>query len=185
MTEIADLENRLSAAMDRIAKGLNGLDAGSGDVDGDSDHVTELKAALEAERSANAMLKDRIKALTEAAEARELGDVDGEVTILMEAHQREIDALKEAAAQERAAWDGLNQRLVRMRRSNKLMRSNTLALRQAAADMVVNADMINESLEIELEATKAAQELERAETDVIIKTLMPMVAGDDAKKESA
>ena len=55
------------------------------------------------------------------------------------------------------------------------MRSNTLALRQAAADMVVDPELINNSLQVELDAAIAAQELERAEADVIIKTLMPMV----------
>ena len=74
-----------------------------------------------------------MKALTAAAEARASGDTDGEVAAVTGAHQQEIEAIRDAAAEERAAWAGLNQRLVRLRRSNKLMRSNTLALRQAAA----------------------------------------------------
>ena len=180
MTDIADLENRLSAAMDRIATGLNTLGdvppAASGDQSGDqSEEIAALKAALEEERTANAQLEARVKALTAAAEARASGDTDGEVAAVTGAHQQEIEAIRDAAAEERAAWAGLNQRLVRLRRSNKLMRSNTLALRQAAADMVVDHELINNSLQVELDAAIAAQELERAEADVIIKTLMPMV----------
>ena len=180
MTDIADLENRLSAAMDRIATGLNNLGdasaAASGDQSGDqSVEIAALKAALEEERTANAQLEARVKALTLAAEARASGDTDGEVAAVTGAHQQEIEAIRDAAAEERAAWAGLNQRLVRLRRSNKLMRSNTLALRQAAADMVVDPELINNSLQVELDAAIAAQELERAEADVIIKTLMPMV----------
>ncbi|WP_370231629.1 hypothetical protein [Cognatishimia sp.] len=178
MTDIADLENRLSAAMDRIATGLNALgdapQAASGDA---SAEIAALRAALDEERTANAQLEERIKALTAAADARAMGDAAGEVAAVTDAHQREIEAIRDAAAEERAAWAGLNQRLVRLRRSNKLMRSNTLALRQAAADMVVDPELINNSLQVELDAAIAAQELERAEADVIIKTLMPMVNG--------
>ena len=168
MTDIADLENRLSAAMDRIATGLNSLGdapaAASGDQSGDqSEEIAALKAALEEERTANAQLEARVKALTAAAEARASGDTDGEVAAVTGAHQQEIEAIRDAAAEERAAWAGLNQRLVRLRRSNKLMRSNTLALRQAAADMVVDPELINNSLQVELDAAIAAQELERAE----------------------
>ena len=188
MSDIADLENRLSAAMDRISNGVNQLGGSApaavpaGDQSGE---IAALRAALEEERTANAQLEERIKALTAAAEARAPGDASGEAVAVQEAHRREIEAMRDAAAEERAAWEGLNQRLVRMRRSNKLMRSNTLALRQAASDMVVNPELINNSLQVELDATRAAQELERAEADVIIKTLMPMVNGVATGTEGA
>ena len=65
MTDIADLENRLSAAMDRIAAGLNNLGdapaAASGDQSGDqSEEIAALRAALEEERTANAQLEAAI-----------------------------------------------------------------------------------------------------------------------------
>lgn len=190
MTDIADLENRLSAALDRIAGGIDHLGASSGPVFtstsiSDDSEVAALRVALEEERTANAQLKERIKALTAAAEAREAGDDAGAAAAMSEAHRQEIEAIRDAAAEERAAWEGLNQRLVRLRRSNKLMRSNTLALRQAATDMAVDANLINSSLQVELDATKAAHELERAEADVIIKTLLPLVKGTADSKESA
>lgn len=179
MSEIAELENRLSAAMDRIAAGLTDL-SGAPSIDA-SEEIEALKAALEEERTTNAQLEERIKVLSAIGTASEAAeDQSAEMAALKEAHARELQALKDAAAEERAAWEGLNQRLVRMRRSNKLMRSNTLALRQAASDMVVDASLINNSLQLELDATKAAQELERAEADVILKTLLPLVEGDGA-----
>lgn len=185
MTDIADLENRLSAAMDRIATGLSNVSSGSGGGNADqSAEIAALKAALEEERTANAQLQERIRVLTLAAEARSTGDSQGAAAAISDMHHQEIEAIRDAAAEERAAWEGLNQRLVRLRRSNKLMRSNTLALRQAASDMVVDPELINNSLQVELDATKAAHELERAEADVIIKTLMPLVNGaTETKKE--
>ena len=82
MTDIADLENRLSAALDRIAGGIDHLGASSGPVFtstsiSDDSEVAALRAALEEERTANAQLKERIKALTAVAEAREAGDDAG------------------------------------------------------------------------------------------------------------
>ena len=83
--------------MDRIATGLNQLGdapaAASGDQNGDqSEEIAALKAALEEERTANAQLEARVKALTAAAEARASGDTDGEVAAVTGAHQQEIEA---------------------------------------------------------------------------------------------
>lgn len=185
MSEIADLENRLSAALDRIAQGLDqfGNDAGSSEtaapVEDRSGEIAALKAALEEERGAKAALETKLAA---ASVVQDLGiakddnvDVMAEIAALKQAHEAELDRMRMAAAAEREAWEGLNSRLVRMRRSNKLMRTNTIALRQAAADMVVDATLINQSLQVELDALLAAQELERAEVDVVLKTLQPML----------
>lgn len=193
MSEIADLENRLSAALDRIAQGLDqyGNDAGSSEaaapVEDRSGEIAELQAALESERTAKAALEAKLEA---ASAVQTMGiakdenvDVMAEIAALKRTHEAELDRMRIAAAAEREAWEGLNSRLVRMRRSNKLMRTNTIALRQAAADMVVDATLINQSLQTELDAALAAQELERAEVDVILKTLQPMLGEPESLNE--
>lgn len=187
MSEIADLENRLSAALDRIARGVDGIDTSGAPVSAANDtsnaqaeRIAELEAALENERQAKAVLEDQIQTLSGAAavSAPSIGDAD--VEALKQAHAEELEYVRAVAASEREAWEGLNSRLVRMRRTNKLMRSNAAAMRQAASAKVADPEAINQSLQLELEALQAAQELERAETDVILKTLQPLL-GDPVK----
>lgn len=192
MSEIADLENRLSAALDRIARGVDGFGAVSGpahDVGGDSqalaDRIAELEATLESERLAKAALEDQIKTMSEAAAAHGTATDGAEVDALKKTHAEELEYQRAVAASEREAWEGLNSRLVRMRRTNKLMRSNAAALREAAMANVADPDTINESLKLELEAVQAAQELERAETDVILKTLQPLLGDPEKDAEEA
>jgi len=198
MSEIAELENRLSAALDRIVQGVDrvavagaGAAATASEVPDLSDTVTEqaariaeLEAALTEERAAKVALQeevDRLTATVAAVADQPTGNAD--IDALKKAHADEVEYLRAVSASEREAWEGLNSRLVRMRRTNKLMRGNAAALRQAAVGKVVEADVINQSLQTELEALQAAHDLERAEADVILKTLQPLL-GDPEKDSS-
>ncbi len=59
MTDITELESRLSAALDRIGQGLDRIESGPrGDDEG-------LGAELSAQQQANAELEGRLKALRE------------------------------------------------------------------------------------------------------------------------
>lgn len=181
MNEIADLESRLSAAMDRISQGLTSLSSAEteGDADAAAQEISDLKAALEEERTANAQLQARIESLgTQLKQAQQEAQAE-DITALKVAHEDEIASLRMQAAEERSAWEGLNARVVRMRRSNKMMQTNVTSLRNAALEKVVDPQIINQSLQLELDALQAALELERAEADVILKTLLPLV-GDAA-----
>lgn len=187
MSEIADLENRLSAALDRIARGVDIFDAPvapandvSGDNNAQAEKIAALEAALADERQAKAVLEEQIKTLSGAAAANASSIGEDDLDALKKAHSEELEYIRAVSASEREAWEGLNSRLVRMRRTNKQMRSNAAAMRQAAMSKVADPEAINQSLQIELEALQAAQELERAETDVILKTLQPLL-GDPEK----
>ena len=185
MSEIADLENRLSAALDRIARGMDAVVAGDQTPETDevlADRVEELESELEAERSARALLEDQIQTLSGAAAANNGAAGKAEVEALKIAHAEELEVLRAAHAAEREAWEGLNSRLVRMRRTTKLMRSSAAAMRQAATAKLSDPEAINQSLAAELEALQAEHELERAETDVILKTLQPLLG--DPEKDS-
>ncbi|MFY0596028.1 MAG: hypothetical protein JXQ85_06335 [Cognatishimia sp.] len=193
MGDIADLESRLSAALDRIAQGVDQLgadqsDAAVADVADQSEtvieqatRIAELENELAAERTAKAALEAQVETLTEEAAATAntpapvAAPVSGDVDALNKAHADELEYMRSVSAAEREAWKGLNSRLVRMRRTNRLMRYNAATMRKAAEDKVVDADAINQSLQAELEALQAAQEVERAETDVILKTLQPLL----------
>ena len=100
--------------------------------------------------------------------------------VLKKAPAEELEYQRAVSASEREAWEGLNSRLIRLRRTNKQMRSNAAAMRQAATAKVADAESINQSLQVELEALQAAHELEQAEVDVILKTLQPLL-GDPQK----
>lgn len=194
MSDIADLESRLSAALDRIALGVDQLGLSSpqaGDDAGDdfqdqsatvieqASRIAELEQELATERSAKAALEARVEELSdEVAAAKALAAspaVGSDVEALNKAHAEELEYLRSVSAAEREAWKGLNSRLVRMRRTNRLMRYNAASMRKAAEEKVVDAQAINSSLQVELEALQAEQEVERAETDVILKTLQPLL----------
>lgn len=192
MSEIADLENRLSAALDRIARGVDSIDTSGASASEANDinsaqteRIAELEAELESERQAKALLEDQIQTLSGAAAANAASADDADLEALKKAHAEELQYVRAVAASEREAWEGLNSRLVRMRRTNKLMRSNAAALRQAAAAKVADPEAINQSLQMELEALQATQELERAETDVILKTLQPLLGDPEKDAEGA
>lgn len=192
MSEIADLENRLSAALDRIAQGVDQIDASAVPVADDSaateelaDRIAELEAALDAERREKAALEERVRNLSEAPATPAAATDGGDLDALKKAHAEELEYVRAVSASEREAWEGLNSRLVRMRRTNKLMRSNAAAMRQAATAKVADPEAINQSLQVELEALQSAHELERAETDVILKTLQPLLGDPEKDSEEA
>lgn len=57
MSDIAELERRITAALDRIGAGVEAAS--------DSGEITTLNEALEAERVANAQLEERVSAIKE------------------------------------------------------------------------------------------------------------------------
>ncbi|MEE2945477.1 MAG: hypothetical protein VX444_09915 [Pseudomonadota bacterium] len=198
MTEIADLENRLSAALDRIAKGIDQLDAApvaeassesledQSVIQDQAARIVELETALEAEKTAKAALEAELAAATSVKPDAPSESAD--IESVNRAHEEELEYMRSVANAEREAWKGLNSRLVRLRRTNRLMRNNAAQIRKAAAENVVDAGAINASLEAELEALRATHEVERAETDVILKTLQPLLGDptfDAAETEEA
>ena len=65
MSQIEELQRRITAAMERIGTGVEALSAASPATDGDN---PTLEAALEDERLANAQLEERLKSLKERYE---------------------------------------------------------------------------------------------------------------------
>ncbi|WP_299145124.1 hypothetical protein [uncultured Tateyamaria sp.] len=158
MSDLDTLQQRLTAAMDRIATGLGAMEA-SGGAD-----VATLEAALEDEKLANAQLSERVRKLSErqesaAAEAKAQAD----------------------AAQSRVA--DLDLELQRLRQANEQLRASNAALRSANEEGVGEPHLINKAMMAELEALRAARAADVAEASSIIGALTPLLDQLDAPEE--
>lgn len=159
MQDITELEKRITAALERIGKGVDRLaaqpraavsapPAAAGSPQSDA----ALRAQLEEEKSLTAQLQARLR----AASAREAkGDLQDKVDRLMQ----ELDV------------KGLE--LQRMRRVNASLREQLEALRSAAAAGVTEPHLINKAMQTELETLRATRLTEIAEMDEILAALEP------------
>lgn len=157
MTEIAELQARITAALDRLETGLGGLAATPSGPVVDAAEVARLTEALEAERTANAQLEERVRTI----KAKQ----DGTVEVLA----GEVDRLRALLATEEAT-------VARLVRVNAELRANNTALREAIARGVAEPHLVNKSMMAELEALRTAQEADRAELDAVLGELNAMVA---------
>lgn len=156
MQDITELEKRITAALERIGKGVDRLAsqprpaAVQAPAAPASDAV--LRAQLEEEKSLTSQLQARLR----AASAREAkGDLQEKVDRLTQ----ELDV------------KGLE--LQRMRRVNASLREQLEALRVAAASGVTEPNLINKAMATELEALRATRLTEIAEMDEILAALEP------------
>ena len=157
MTEIAELERRITGALQRIARGLEaGLPAAAPDPGFDGLPDAALDEALESERLVNAQLTERVRALKDKQETV-LAALDAKVARLTEA----LDA------------QGLD--LARLNLTNSALRENSRVLREALEAGVGDAQLINTSMAVELAALRASRSAEIAEMDAILAELRPLI----------
>lgn len=165
MSDLAELERRITAALDRIGQGVDALSAAAPETSAQDDgRVAELEAALEEERTANAQLEERVKAIKDRQ--------DQTVDTLAE----EVERLREMLEEEEAAT-------ARLRKMNGELRANNDALRSAVSQGVAEPHLVNKSMMAELEALRAAQAADRAELDAVLGELGPLV--EAIEKETA
>ena len=154
MTDITALEQRLTAALDRISAGASALHQSGGS----SAETEALQAALDDEKTANAQLEERVRVLSQRqSEASE-------------------EALAAAAAAEARVAE-LDLELQRIRKSNDQLRQSNQALREANEAGVGEPHLINKAMLAELEALRAARAADVAEASHIIDALTPLVQG--------
>lgn len=171
MTDISDLQSRITAALDRIGQGLEALErpAMAPAESGDSEEVARLTAALEEERTANAQLEERVRAIREKQENA------------VETLASEVERLRGLLQEEEAA-------VSRLARVNAELRANNAAMREAIEAGLAEPHLVNKSLMAELEALRAAQGADRAELDAVLGELGPLIAearGHASKGEGA
>jgi len=157
MTEITDLQARITAALDRIAGGLDGLSTGAAHASADIAEIARLTEALDEERTANAQLEDRVRTIKQKQDST-VEDLAGEV-----------DRLRiQLAAQEDT--------VAKLTRVNADLRANNVALRDAISHGVTEPHLVNKSMMAELDALRTAQEADRAELDAVLSELNALVA---------
>lgn len=155
MSDIEELESRLTAALDRIASGVAAIETGSGD------ETAGFETALEEERLVNAQLTERVRKLSEKLESAEA----------------EANASAEALAEKVGQLD---LELQRLRKANGQLRESNAALRAANEAGVGEPHLINKSMMAELESLRASRAAEMAEADTILAQIDRLMAGGEA-----
>lgn len=163
MSQIDDLQARITAALDRISRGLEAQNADDGAA---ADELEALRAALDEEKTVSAQWEERVKRLKEKLE---------------EAEARVENARDEA----RASLRKLDTQLQSLRRANAQLRENNKALREANEAGVAEPHLINKAMLAELEALRAARSADRAEGDAIMAELTRLIQGADDEREGA
>lgn len=155
MDEINDLEARIADALTRLRDGIGkvGLagpepeEVPEADVPGET--ADELRARLDEERTVNAQLEERVKALKERQD-------------------KSLATLEQRVAAQKAQLAELDAELQRVQAANLELREVAAEMRTALIDETADATLINRAMLAELEAVRAAQYADRAEVDAIL-----------------
>ncbi|APZ54797.1 hypothetical protein [Salipiger abyssi] len=189
MTQIDELQSRITRALDRISQGVEGLsaapapvpepepvpDAPAEPVDSGAAEaeIAALQVALDEEKMANAQLEERVRMLHVRLEEQ-----------VTPAPAPEPDAaLQEQLAAQREGMAELDTELQRLRLSNDMLRRTSEEMRAALEANVGEPHLINKAMLAELEALRAARAAEEAEMRAVLGALEPVLAeaaGTDA-----
>lgn len=155
MQDLAELEHRLAAALERIDAGLAGATVAAPSANVDSG-VSEHKAALDEERMLSAQLTERLRAVKE----KEL-QTQAETRARIEQLSSQLD------------MQGAE--LKRMRNTNVQLREVLHILREAAADGLADPHLVNRAMMAELDALRATRQTEVTQMDEILAELAPLI----------
>ncbi len=173
MSDLAPVERRLSAALERIARQMEKGPAkpAKGSVFGlgarpepmpdpeQAATIASLREALEKERAANAQLSERVHQVKQRQETT-IAQLERRLARLTE--QLDLQSLE----------------MLRLKKANtKLIEANT-GLREAQVEGFPDATLINRSISAELEALQAERRAEMAEMEEILAELKPLIAAD-------
>jgi chromosome segregation ATPase len=147
MWHIAELERRVTRALDRISDAVARIPAEAGE---------DLSEALAAEREANAQLEARVAAIKERQETK---------VAMLESEVREL----------RAALLDRDAEVQRMREVNAGLRLSNATLREANAAGLADASLVNAAMEAEIAALRVGADARRAEIDEILARLEPLI----------
>lgn len=150
MSNIDDLQRRITAAMDRVAQGLDSISGAPSGPD------PETLQALEDERTANAQLTERVRTLRTNAE-------------------NELAAMRADLEEGAGRMGQLDTELQRLRQANQELVAACDALRAANAEGLADPALINAALVAELEGLRAARASDAAETAAILGALEPLL----------
>ena len=160
MQDITALEKRITAALERIGKGVDRLAsapraaAAAAPAPAPAPDLA-LRAQLEEEKTLTAQLQERIRVMKER-------ESQGSLQEKIERLTQQLDV------------QGLE--LQRMRRTAATLRDQLAHLRQAQAAGVTEPHLINKAMLAELEALRATRMTEMSEMDEILAALEPHLA---------
>ncbi|MBI1217556.1 MAG: hypothetical protein GC186_03320 [Rhodobacteraceae bacterium] len=170
MQDLQELEQRISLALDRIAQGVEALDgltvlpqgaaAAEPQAPAADPEALRLAEALQEERDANGQLQERLRVVNERLAAG-------------------VAPLEARIATLTAQIDAQGIELGRMKSTNVQLRETLRALREASEKGVSDPQLVNKSLQVELDALRTARATEVAELDGILAELKPLI-GEDA-----
>ncbi|MEY3306733.1 MAG: hypothetical protein RLZZ413_771 [Pseudomonadota bacterium] len=151
MSDIEELERRISAAFDRIGQAVDGFvppttGAGTG----------ELQDALLTEQATNAQLTERLRVVKEreASQAAEAAEKVDRLTRALDAQGLELQRMKKTVIQ---------------------LRESLRALREAQTEALADPHLVNKAMLTELEALRATRLTEMAQMDEILAELHPLI----------
>ena len=151
MSNIEELERRIAAALDRIGKHVDNLEAVS-PASVNPEELAQLRAELEEEKLVSGQLEERNKKLREKYDAA------------WEVLEAELETQRMATAK-------LDMEMQRMRAANEQLRSSNAALREANEKGVGEPHLINKAMLAELEGLRASRAVDRAEAEAIAETI--------------
>ncbi|MEM6619063.1 MAG: hypothetical protein AAF761_02340 [Pseudomonadota bacterium] len=151
---------------DRAAKALAQLAEGGGKA---KELQAQLTAATQEQKKTQAKLAD--------AQA-ELEDLRADTDEQDRMDEADIEALTKQIESLGAARQDAFEQMRRSKQYNKHLRKINADLRKANADNLGKPELINQSLEAELEALKAQRETDLADINGLMARLAPLVEGD-------
>jgi len=160
MSELDEYQRRITAAMDRVAKGLDRVKPAPAEPDED------IVQALEEERLANAQLSERLRTLKDGYEG-------------------ELAALRDQVEAGAAQMGQIDLDLQRVRQANEQLSEACEKLREANAEGLADPKLIDTAVIAELESLRATRNIEMAEIDAVLSALAPLVEETEADDSPA
>jgi predicted RNase H-like nuclease (RuvC/YqgF family) len=151
MSDISALESRITAALDRIRAGVDGMAAAA-----PVDVGAALQDQLDEERMANAQLQERVRVVKDRQDAV-IAELEGKIS----GHQTQMAAL--------------DAEMQKLRQSNADLRELNAQLRAAVAEDTSAPELVNRAMMAEIDALQAQRSSEAAEVDAILSELKPMI----------
>lgn len=151
MSNIEELERRISVAFDRIGQAVDRFVPAAPGID-----TAALQDALQAEQATNAELTERLRVMTLRGEsdAAEATEKVGRLVRALDAQGIELQRLKNTVIQ---------------------LRESLRALREAQTGAVADPHLLNTAMLVELEALQATRLTEMAQMEEILAELHPLI----------
>lgn len=182
MSQIDELQSRITRALDRIAQGVERVSAAppAPEPAPEPEPQPDAEAALAAERAAEEAAAE-IARLTDALEDEKMANAQLEERV-RELHARLEEqgapdpALQEQLAAQRDGMATLDSELQRLRTANTMLVQSNEQLRTALQDNLGEPHLVNQAMLAELEALRAARAVEEAEARAVLGALEPALA---------